>query len=410
MKRKSENQEIIDLIMNKQKDKLITGKDVSDFLGDLYGDLIQALLEGEMEAFLGYEKGNHEEKEDENRRNGYSSKGKKVKTKSGEFTVDMPRDRKGKFDPIIVGKRQRIIEDLDEQVITMYSRGMTLEDIKETIKSVYKIELSNQTISTLTASVSETVTTWQNRPLKECYPFVYVDCLYCYVKEDLVSVKKAVYVMLGIDTEGKKEVIGIWIDRSESATFWNEIFEEVKARGVKDIFFVSMDGLKGLPEAIEKIYPKTITQRCIVHIVRNIYSLLNKKEASEIIKDFKKIYTSATKDMAEIEYKEFKEKYKENKRLIKKTDEYVEHIYPLFEYPEEIRKIIYTTNPIESLNSALRKVTKGKGSFVNETALMKVLYLRVENLEKKWSKGSKNWSSVQNQLAILFEDRYTKYI
>lgn len=410
MKRKSENQEIIDLIMNKQKDKLITGKDVSNFFGDLYGDLIQALLEGEMEAFLGYEKGNHETKEDENRRNGYSSKGKKVKTKSGEFTVDMPRDRKGKFDPIIVGKRQRIIEDLDEQVITMYSRGMTLEDIKETIKSVYKIELSNQTISTLTASVSETVTAWQNRPLKECYPFVYVDCLYCYVKEDLVSVKKAVYVMLGIDTEGKKEIIGIWIDRSESATFWNEIFEEVKARGVKDIFFVSMDGLRGLPEAIEKIYPKTITQRCIVHIVRNIYSLLNKKEASQIIKDFKKIYTSATKEMAEIEYKEFKEKYKENKRLIKKTDEYVEHIYPLFEYPEEIRKIIYTTNPIESLNSALRKVTRGKGSFVNETALMKVLYLRVENLEKKWSKGSKNWSSVQNQLAILFEDRYTKYI
>ena len=409
-KKKSENQEIIDLIMKKKKGDLVTGKDVSNFFGDLYGDIIQALLEGEMEAFLGYEKGTHEAKEDENRRNGYSSKGKKVKTKSGEFTVDMPRDRKGKFDPIIVGKRQRIIEDLDEQVITMYSRGMTLEDIKETIKSVYKIELSNQTISTLTASVSETVTKWQNRPLKECYPFVYVDCLYCYVKENLTSVKKAVYVMLGIDTEGKKEVIGIWIDRSESATFWNEIFEEIKERGVKDIFFVSMDGLKGLPEAIEKIYPKTITQRCIVHIVRNIYSLLNKKEASQIIKDFKKIYTSATKEMAEIEYKEFKEKYKENKRLIKKADEYVEHIYPLYEYPEEIRKIIYTTNPIESLNSALRKVTRGKGSFVNEMALMKVLYLRVENLEKKWSKGSKNWSNVQNQLAILFEDRYTKYI
>ena len=410
MKRKSENQEIIDLIMNKQKDKLVTGKDVSNFFGDLYGDLIQALLEGEMEAFLGYEKGTHETKEDENRRNGYSSKGKKVKTKSGEFTVDMPRDRKGKFDPIIVGKRQRIIEDLDEQVITMYSRGMTLEDIKETIKSVYKIELSNQTISTLTASVSETVTAWQNRPLKECYPFMYVDCLYCYVKEDLVSVKKAVYVMLGIDTEGKKEVLGIWIDRNESATFWNEIFEEVKARGVKDIFFVSMDGLKGLPEAIEKIYPKTITQRCIVHIVRNLYSIINKKEATEIIKDFKKIYTSTTREMAEIEYKEFKEKYKENKRLLKKVEEYIEHIYPLFEYPEEIRKIIYTTNPIESLNSALRKVTRGKGSFINEMALMKVLYLRIENLEKKWSKGSQNWRNVQNQLAILFEDRYTKYL
>ena len=410
MKKKSENQEIIDIIMKKQQGKLITGKDVSNFFGDLYGDLIQALLEGEMEAFLGYEKGAHEEKADENRRNGYSSKGKKVKTKSGEFTVDMPRDRKGKFEPIIVGKRQRVIEDLDEQVITMYSRGMTLEDIKETIKSVYKIELSNQTISALTASVSETVEKWQNRRLKECYPFVYVDCLYCYVKENLTSVKKAVYVMLGIDTEGKKEVLGIWIDKSESATFWNEIFEEVKERGVKDIFFVSMDGLKGLPEAIEKIYPKTITQRCIVHIVRNIYGILNKKEAGEIIKDFKKIYTSATKEMAEIEYKEFKKKYEKNTRLIKKVEENLEHIYQLFEYPEEIRKIIYTTNPIESLNSALRKVTRGKGTFINEMALMKVLYLRIENLEKKWSKGSKNWKSVQNQLGIIFETRYTKYI
>lgn len=410
MKRTYKNQEIIDLIMEKQKDKLVTGKDVSNFMEDLYGDIIQAMLEGEMEAFLGYEKGKHDNKEDENRRNGYSSKGKKIRTKKGEFTVDMPRDRKGKFDPIIVGKRQRVIEDLDEQVITMYSRGMTLEDIKETIKSVYKIELSNQTISTLTASVSETVTKWQNRPLKECYPFVYVDCLYCYVKENLTSVKKAVYVMLGIDTEGKKEILGIWIDKTESATFWNEIFEEIQLRGVKDIFFVSMDGLKGLPEAIEKIYPKTITQRCVVHIMRNIYGLLNKKEAAQIVKDFKKVYTSATREMAEIEYKEFRKKYKDNKRLIKKTDEYVEHIYPLFEYPEEIRKIIYTTNPIESLNSALRKVTKGKGSFVNEMALLKVLYLRVQNLEKKWCKGSQNWNNVRNQLAILFGERYTKYI
>ena len=410
MKRKSENQEIIDLIMKKQKEKLVTGKDVSNFMGDLYGDIIQALLEGELEDFLGYDKGTHEDKKTENRRNGYSSKGKNIKTKSGEFKVDMPRDREGKFDPIIVGKRQRVIEDLDEQIITMYSRGMTLEDIKETIKSVYKIELSKQTISTLTASVSETVTKWQNRPLKECYPFIYVDCLYCYVKENLTSVKKAVYVMLGIDTEGKKEVLGIWIDKTESATFWNGIFEEIKARGVKDIFFVSMDGLKGLPEAIEKIYPKTLTQRCVVHLVRNLYGILNKKEAATIIRDFKKIYTAPTKEVAKIEYEEFKKKNLDNKRLMKKVEEYIEYIYPLFEYPEEIRKIIYTTNPIESLNSALRKVTRGKGSFVNETALMKVLYLRVENLEKKWSKGSKNWNNVRNQLAILFEERYTKYI
>lgn len=410
MKRKSENQEIIDLIMKKRRENLKSGKDVSSLFSSLYGDLIQALLEGEMEDFIGYEKGTHEDKKTGNRRNGYSSKGKKVKTETGEITIDMPRDRDGKFEPEIIKKRQRILEGMDDKVIMMYSKGMSLTDIRETIKDLYNIELSNQTLSTLTATVSEKISKWQNRPLKECYPFVYVDCLYCYVKEELVSVKKAVYVMLGIDTEGKKEVIGIWIDKTESATFWNGIFEEIRERGVKDIFFVSMDGQKGLPEAIEKIYPKTITQRCIVHIVRNIYGILNKKEAGEVIKDFKKIYTAPTKEMAEIEYKEFKQKYKENKRLIKRTDEYIEHVYPLFEYPEEIRKIIYTTNPIESLNSALRKVTRGKGSFINEAALMKVLYLRVEALEKKWCKGSKNWRNVQNQLSILFEERYTKYL
>jgi len=408
-KSKSEDQEIVDLIMRKRKE-LKSGKDVSSLFSSLYGKVIQALLEGEMEEFIGYEKGTHEDKETANRRNGYSSKGKKVKTDSGEITIDMPRDRDGKFEPEIIKKRQRILEGMDDKIIGMYARGMSLSDIRETIKEIYSIELSNQTLSTLTDTVSEKIVSWQNRPLKECYPFVYVDCLYCYVKEDLVSVKKAVYVMLGIDTEGKKEVIGIWIDKTESATFWNGIFEEIKERGVKDIFFVSMDGQKGLPEAIEKIYPKTITQRCIVHIVRNIYSILNKKEAAGIIKDFKRVYTAPTKEIARIEYVEFREKYKENKRLIKRTDEYVEHVYPLFEYPEEIRKIIYTTNPIESLNSALRKVTNGKGSFINEGALLKVLYLRVETLEKKWCKGSQNWRNVQHQLSILFDERYTKYL
>lgn len=395
-RKESKNKELVDMIL-KQRENLKTGREVNDFFEDLYGDLIQALLEGEMDDFLGYNKGEHGEKDTENRRNGYSSKGKKVKTKNGEIKIDMPRDRKGEFEPKIIGKRQRVLEGLDEKVIAMYSRGMTLEDIKEMIKEIYKIELSNQTISTLTASVSEKIVEWQNRPLKECYPFVYVDCLYCYVKEDLVSVKKAVYVMLGIDTEGKKEVIGVWIDKTESANFWNGIFEEIKQRGVKDIFFVSMDGLKGLPEAIEKIYPQTLTQRCIVHLVRNVYSILNKKEAAGIIKDFKRIYTAVNKDMAKIEYEEFRRKYKDNKRLMKKVEEYVDYIYPLYEYPEEIRKIIYTTNPIESLNSALRKVTRGKGTFINEMALMKVLYLRIENLEKKWCKGSQNWRNVQNQ-------------
>ena len=292
----------------------------------------------------------------------------------------------------------------------MYAKGNTLKDIKETIKEIYAIELSEETISNMTKSVNEEIVKWQNRKLQKCYPFVYIDCLYCSVKEDLRSIKKAIYVVLGVNTEGKKEVLGIWIDTTESASKWCEIFEELKSRGVEDIFFVSMDGLTGLSEAIESVYPQAITQRCIVHIVRNIYSILPKKETKEIISDFKKIYTSSNLENAKLEYENFIEKYKENKKLIKKVKENIEWIYQLFDYPIGIRKVIYTTNAIESLNSGLRKVTKGKGSFINENALMKVLFLRIQDLQKNWSKGIKNWGKIQNELYILFEDRFLKYI
>ena len=239
---------------------------------------------------------------------------------------------------------------------------------------------------------------------------MYVDCLYCSVKEDYKSVKKAIYVVLGVDTKGKKDVLGIWLDTTEASTKWCQIFEELKTRGVEDIFFVSMDGLSGLPEAIEKVYPHAITQRCVVHIVRNIYSILPKKEVKGVIADFKKIYTASNLENAKLEYENFKEKYKENKKLMKKVDENIEWIYQLFDYTIGIRKAIYTTNSIESLNSGLRKVTKGKGAFINENALMKVLYLRIQDLQRSWAKGISNWTKVRNELAILFEDRFLKYI
>ena len=356
------------------------------------------------------EKSKKKNKKDNNRRNGATSKGKKVKTDNGEITIVPPRDREGKFEPKIVKKRQKVLEGFDNLVISMYAKGNTLKDIKETIREIYAIELSEETISNMTKSVNEEIVKWQNRKLQKCYPFVYIDCLYCSVKEDLRSIKKAIYVVLGIDTEGKKEVLGIWIDTTESASKWCEIFEELKSRGVEDIFFVSMDGLTGLPEAIESVYPQTITQRCIVHIVRNIYSIIPKKETKEIISDFKKIYTSSNLENAKLEYENFVEKYSENKKLIKKVKENIEWIYQLFDYPTGIRKVIYTTNAIESLNSGLRKVTKGKGSFINENALMKVLFLRIQDLQKNWSKSIKNWGTVQNELSILFEDRFLKYI
>ena len=403
---KIDNQ-ILDLLMKKG---IKTAPEISKALNQMYGKVVQRLLDEEFNEFMEYEKGSHVNKKDTNRRNGSTSKGKKVKTDNGEITIVPPRDREGKFEPQIVKKRQRVLEGFDNLVISMYAKGNSLKDIKETIREIYSIELSEETISNMTKSVNEEIVKWQNRELQKCYPFVYVDCLYCSVKEDLRSVKKAIYVALGIDTQGKKEVLGIWIDTTESASKWCEIFEELKSRGVEDIFFVSMDGLTGLPEAIESVYPQTITQRCIVHIVRNIYSILPKKESKEIISDFKKIYTSSNLENAKLEYENFMEKYKGNKKLIKKVKDNIEWIYQLFDYPIGIRKVIYTTNAIESLNSGLRKVTKGKGAFINENALMKVLFLRIQDLQKNWSKGIKNWGKIQNELSILFEDRFLKYI
>lgn len=399
--------EILNLLMKKG---IKTAPEISKTLNQMYGKVVQRLLDEEFNEFMKYEKGSHVEKSNSNRRNGSTSKAKKVKTDNGEITIVPPRDRYGKFEPQIIKKRQKVLEGFDNLVISMYAKGNSLKDIKDTIREIYSIELSEETISNMTKSVSEEVEKWQNRKLKKCYPFVYVDCLYCSVKEDYKSIKKAIYVVLGVDTKGIKDVLGIWIDITESATKWCQIFEDLKSRGVEDIFFVSMDGLAGLSDAIEKVYPQTITQRCIVHIVRNIYSILPRKDVKEVIADFKKIYTTSNLENAKLEYENFKEKYKENKKLTKKVDENIEWIYQLFDYTIGIRKAIYTTNSIESLNSCLRKVTKGKGAFINENALMKVLYLRIQDLQKNWSKGISNWTKIRNELAILFEDRFLKYI
>ena len=404
---KIDNQ-ILELIMKKKGVK--TATDVSKTLNSMYGKVIQRLLDAEFDEFMEYEKGSHKEKKDTNRRNGSTSKGKKVKTDNGEITIVPPRDRDGKFEPQIVKKRQKVLEGFDNLVISMYARGNSLKDIKDIIREIYSIELSEETLSNMTKSVREEVEKWQNRKLEKCYPFVYIDCIYCSVKEELRSVKKAIYVVLGIDTKGIKDVLGIWIETSETASKWCEIFEELKSRGVEEIFFVSMDGLVGLTEAVERVYPQAILQRCIVHIARNIYGILSKKEVKEVLGDFKRIYTATTLGHAQLEYEAFKMKYKTNTKLMKKMEDNIAWVLQIFEYPQAIRKLIYTTNAIESLNAGLRKVTKGKGSFINETALLKVLFLRIQNLKKNWSKPLKGWKDVQNDLAGIFEQRFLQYI
>lgn len=402
-----EQEQIVNMILNSNSMK--TGKDVSSVFNELRGKVVQRLLDAELDDFLGYDKGSHSSKTSSNRRNGSTSKSKKVKTDYGEITICPPRDRDGKFEPQIVKKRQKVLEGFDDIAIAMYAKGMSLKDISDMIKQIYKVELSAETISHLTSSVNEDVLEWQNRPLKSFYPFVYVDCLYAPIKKDFISEKTAIYVMLGINKDGIKEVLGIWINETESASFWTSVFEEIHDRGVNDILFVSMDGLTGLSEAIETVFPKAKTQRCIVHIVRNIYSILDKKLSKEVIADFKNIYTASNLYSAKLAYENFLEKYKSNEKLIRKVNSLIDHVFSIFDYPIEIRTVIYTTNPIESLNSCLRKVTRGKGAFISKEALLKVLYLRIKDLETTWSKGTKNWFNIKKQLIQLFGDRVFQY-
>ena len=402
------DEQIVELLMKKTGHRP-SAQEVGSIINKMYGKVIQRLLDVEFDEFMGYDKNSHEEKNSTNRRNGTTTKGKLVKTEYGSIVVSPHRDRQGEFEPELIKKRQRVLEGFEDKVIAMYARGFSLADISKTIQEVYSIKLSEETLSNMTKAVCDEVEDWQNRPLDACYPFVYIDCLYAKVKEDLRSTKKAIYVALGVNCLGIKDILGIWIDDTESTSKWCEILDELKDRGVKDIFFVSLDGLTGLADKIEETFPKTVAQRCIVHIDRNIYNILPKSMTKQVMADFKQIYTSSNLAHAKEAYNNFSEKYKENTKLMKKVDENISYVFQLFEYPVEIRKMIYTTNAIESLNAALRKVTRGKGSFINETALMKVLYLRVRDLQKTWAKGIKEWTSISRALISVFGDRYLEY-
>lgn len=402
------DEQIVELLMKKTGHRP-SAQEVGSIINKMYGKVIQRLLDVEFDEFMGYDKNSHEEKNSTNRRNGTTTKGKLVKTEYGSIVVSPHRDRQGEFEPELIKKRQRVLEGFEDKVIAMYARGFSLADISKTIQEVYSIKLSEETLSNMTKAVCDEVEDWQNRPLDACYPFVYIDCLYAKVKEDLRSTKKAIYVALGVNCLGIKDILGIWIDDTESTSKWCEILDELKDRGVKDIFFVSLDGLTGLADKIEETFPKTVAQRCIVHIDRNIYNILPKSMTKQVMADFKQIYTSSNLAHAKEAYNNFSEKYKENTKLMKKVDENISYVFQLFEYPVEIRKMIYTTNSIESLNAALRKVTRGKGSFINETALMKVLYLRVRDLQKTWAKGIKEWTSISRALISVFGDRYLEY-
>ena len=354
-----EEQLLNELIMNKTG-KAVTYAEMNKAINELRGKLIQKLLDKEFENHMQYEKGSHEEKKTTNRRNGTSSR-KTIRTPEGNFEVTMPRDREGTFEPVTVPKRKRLIDDIAEHVTLLYSKGNSIRDIKDILEKMYGTKLNEQFISDATKMVNEEVNEWKQRPLKEIYPIIYMDCLYTDVRnERSVSENKAVYVALGIDIKGSKEIIGFWIGDSEASSFWYGILDEIKERGVKDILFLCTDGVAGFKEILNESFPKTIHQRCIVHITRNMCKCVSNKQREELCKDLKGIYKVKNYEEAKENSKAFREKWGDNILLMRKFNEYEESMLELYTYSENIRKLIYTTNAIESVNSCLRKVTNGK--------------------------------------------------
>lgn len=405
------NQLIIDEAVKQYKEgNFKSGLDVENFLDGLLQPLIQKLLDTELENHLDYPKYTHvKDKDIKNTRNGHC-KAKTVKTKYGNIEIETPRDRNATFEPIIIEKGQTQLTGFEEKCISLFARGVSLRDIEKILCEIYGVKINKNQITKLISVVSEETEKWRNRKLKPMYVFAYADCLYIPIKDDITSSKKAIYVIIGVDANGFKDILGMWIADSESSSFWSNVFEELKERGVEDILYMSSDGIAGFKGSLETVFPKTQTQRCVVHLVRNLYALCPRKESKEIIADFKKIYTSSSLNEAEFQLDLFKEKYKEQKRIVKKVEDFMQYLEPLFELPKEIRKCIYTSNAIESVNSALRKVTRGKGSFPSEEAVYKVLYLRIRDLSEKWKKPINNWQIIQPQLVELFADRYTKYL
>ena len=408
-KEKSINELIIDEAVKEFKNGNIKNSlDVENFIDKLLQPLMQKLLDTELENHLEYSKYEHA-KDKNNYRNGYC-KEKIVETKYGSINVQTPRDRNGTFNPIIIEKGQTKLTGFEDKCISLYAKGMSLRDIEQILKDLYGVNIGKDEIMRLISAVNEETEKWRNRPLKPLYVFTYADCLYVSIKGTLLTEKKAIYTIIGVDANGYKDVLGLWIDTSESASFWTSVFEDLKTRGVKDILYMSSDGIAGFKGSLETAFPKTQGQRCVVHLTRNLYKLCPRKVANKIIAGWKKIYASSSYEAAEVELDQFKKEFIEYKVVIKKVEEFMEYLVPLFELPIEIRKAIYTSNAVESVNSALRKVTNGKGAFPSEESVYKVLFLRIKDLKEKWNKPINNWKTIQLQLINIFNERYTKYI
>ena len=385
-------------------------KSPEDVLGDngLLKQLTKAVLERALQAelthHLGYEKHSTEGQNTGNSRNGKSRK--TLKGDFGSLPIEVPRDRQASFEPKIIPKGQTRFEGFDDKILSLYARGMTTRQIKQHLEEIYQVEVSPSLISTVTDAVIDEVRAWQSRPLEAIYPIVYFDCLRVKIRDGAHIINKAIYLALGLTREGQKDVLGLWVSPTEGAKFWMGVMSELRNRGVADIFIACVDGLAGLPEAIEAVFARTQVQQCIVHQVRSSLSYVSYKERKAVASDLRAIYTAPTREEGERQLEGFASKWDARYPTISKQWRGSwERLAVFYAYPPEIRKVIYTTNAIESVNDSLRRVIKNRGSFPTDEAALKLIYLALENISRKWSMPVKEWRAALNQFAILFEGR-----
>jgi len=384
-----------------------TEEDLNEFRQMLTKITLEAALNAELDDHLGYAR--HEKTNTDNSRNGYSTK--TLQTEDGQFELDTPRDRTGDFEPKLVKKNQRRFISLSDKILFLYAQGLSTREVATTFKEMYDADVSATLVSKVTNAVIDEVVEWQARPLDSVYPIVYLDCIVLKIRQDKQVINKAIYLALGVNMEGHKELLGMWLSENEGAKFWLNVLTELQNRGVKDILIACVDGLKGFPDAIQTVYPQTQIQLCIVHMVRNSVRYVPWKDYKAVTADLKKIYQSVTEDDALIELEQFEKRWDELYPQISRSwRTHWHNLNTLFNYPADIRKAIYTTNAIESLNSVIRKVIKKRKLFPTDDSAKKVVYLAIQQASKKWTMPIRNWKSALNRFMIEFEDRLSDYV
>ena len=399
MKRKIDKPEMLEGDFLKQ---FKTSEDFSSFMEQLYKRGVEQLLEGELDAHLGYEK--HHSSSTKNSRNGHSHK--KIRSEYGEDTISVPRDREGSFEPILVPKRSQITTGIEQLVISLYAKGMSNSDIEQQIVELYGFQVSTTSISIITDKVSKDIIAWQNRPLESTYLVVWMDGIVFKVREGSKVIKKTIYLAIGLKTDGKKEVLGLWLGKNESASFWMSVLTDMKHRGVNDILITATDNLNGFTDTINTVFPDSKTQICVVHQIRNSCKYVVWKDKKEFTKDMKYIYDAPNQEVAKAALEDFDTKWGDKySYAVKSWRANWENLTLFLEFPLEIRKIIYTTNLIENLNGKIRKYTKNKLSFPTDEAVIKSVYLAIRESTRKWTMPIRNWGVILNQFLVLYPDR-----